>query len=100
MPNRSKQKGSRFEREIVHLAQEFMLEAKRVPLSGAAEGFKDDIIIDNMRYEAKSRASGFKQIYNWLEPCFGLFLRADYNEPLVVLRAKDFMEILQQNEKA
>lgn len=96
MPNPQKQKGSRFEREIVHLAQEFGLNASRVPLSGAATGFKDDVLIEGMRFECKSRADGFKQIYGWLGDCEGLFLRADRQEALVVIRAREYMELLQE----
>jgi len=95
MPNRSKEKGDRLERQIVNLAKDFGLQASRVPLSGAATGFKDDVIIENIRYECKSRAGGFKQIYKWLGDCAGLFIKDDRQDALVVIRAKDYMDLLQ-----
>jgi len=41
--------GMRFERKVVNLAKDAGLEAYRVPLSGAAEGFKGDVIIKKGR---------------------------------------------------
>ncbi len=45
MGKASRDKGGRFERELVNTARAHDLESYRVPLSGAAEGFKNDIII-------------------------------------------------------
>ena len=42
MPNKSKQKGDRCERQIVKLLRSHGLNAYRVPLSGSCVGFKDD----------------------------------------------------------
>ncbi len=68
MPNRSKEKGSRFERAIVVALNAHGLNAKRVPLSGAVQGFKGDIHFDCQGMpmpivaECKKRANGFKTI--------------------------------------
>ena len=52
----SRNKGNREERAIVNLHKQHGFEAKRVPLSGAAEGFKGDIILHGLVGEAKLRA--------------------------------------------
>lgn len=43
---KSKQKGDRFEREIVNILREQGIDAGRVPLSGAVEGFPGDVFFD------------------------------------------------------
>ena len=66
MGKASRDKGGRFERELVNTARAHSLDAFRVPLSGAADGFKNDVIIKSGRetweLEAKKRASGLKMI--------------------------------------
>ena len=70
MPDRSKQKGSRFERECVQLHKDLEIRAERVPLSGAVEGFKGDIkvYLDQTKFtgECKVGANRFAQIYNYI----------------------------------
>jgi hypothetical protein len=36
--------------------------------------------------EVKCRADGFKTIYAWLEGSYGLVLKRDRSDPLIVLR--------------
>lgn len=102
MPNRQKQKGSRFELAIVKMLSSIGLAANKVPLSGGAGGaFSDDITLkwfddDEARFEAKARANGFKELYKWLGECSGLFLKADRKPPLVVLRMEDFMDLMKR----
>lgn len=88
MTNRSKQKGSRIEREIVHLHTAIGIPAERIPLSGAAGGsFTGDVIIGDLRAEVKARANGdgFKTLEGWLGKNDLLFLRRDRQQPLVVM---------------
>ena len=63
MGKASRDKGGRFERELVNTARAHSLDAFRVPLSGAADGFKNDVIIklgrETWELEAKKRANGF-----------------------------------------
>ena len=70
MGKKSRDKGARFEREIVNAAKAHGIDAFRVPLSGSAAGFKDDIELrlgdETWRIEAKKRANGFKRVYEWL----------------------------------
>lgn len=98
MPNRNKEKGSRFEREIVDKARLRELEANRVPLSGSASGFKGDVHIKIGRetwiIEAKKRASGFKFLYQHLEGADVLVVAEDRNRALAVLDLEDFLDLL------
>lgn len=98
MPNRNKEKGSRFEREIVDKARLRELEANRVPLSGSASGFKGDVHIKKGRetwvIEAKKRASGFKFLYQHLEGADVLVVAEDRNRALAVLDLEDFLDLL------
>ena len=95
----SRQKGDRFEREIVALFQEHGLAAERVPLSGSAGGrFSADVSVPicgvDRKVEAKIRASGFGQIYAWLEGNYAVIARRDRAEPLITLRLADFATLV------
>jgi len=97
---RSRDKGRRNEQQIVNLLKDAGIEAERVPLSGACGGsFSGDIVIDGERYEAKIRATGFRQIYEYLGDHDGLFLRADRQELLIVLRAADWIELRRRHDE-
>ena len=97
MSNPQKEKGSRFEREIVELARLRDLEAHRVPLSGSAPGFKGDVHIkkgrENWVIEAKKRADGFKFLYQHLEGADILVVGADRKKPLAVVDLGDFLDM-------
>ena len=88
MGRRSKRKGYRGEREFADLVG-----GQRVPLSGAAEGFENDVILDGIRFEVKRRKDGFKTLYGWLKNTDALAIRADYKEWLVVLPVDLFLKI-------
>ena len=95
MGKMQRNKGNRVEREIVNYLKDNGIPAKRVPLSGAAEGFKGDIIIDgSLRAEVKARKDGFKQIYDWLEGNDYLFIKANRKKVLVVMPIEDFIKLL------
>ncbi len=109
MANRSKQKGDRFERAVVALFTAAGFRACRVPLSGAAGGeFSDDVEVswfngETGKFECKSRAHGFTQIYKWLGSATGLFVRADRKPAIVILRSSDFFDLMKRahaSEKA
>lgn len=72
----------------MHKFQDMGLLAKRVPLSGASEYAKGDIVI-NGKYvvEVKCRSSGFKQLYDWIEKDKAdiLAVKADYKPYLFLL---------------
>jgi len=98
MGKASRDKGGRFERELVNTAKSHGLEAYRVPLSGAVSGFKNDIIIKQGRttweIEAKKRASGFKFIYDNIAGADVLVIGVDRQKPLAVLDFEDFCDLM------
>jgi hypothetical protein len=95
---RSRNKGARTERSIVNALQASGIEAVRVPLSGAVGGrFAGDIVLPLMGrdlcVEVKARAAGFRELYSWLTNRDVLVVKADRQEPLVVLRLSLAAEI-------
>lgn len=104
MPNASRQKGDRFERDCIHQLQEVGIEAKRVPLSGAMQGFTGDLQIERLfttlEIECKTRARAWSDLFGWLKhdkhPPFALFIKADRTDTLVVLSLESFAALLKQ----
>ena len=106
MGKSQRDKGARFEREIVNSLKEAGFDAQRVPLSGAGhEGkvngeFAGDIVMpwfdaSREKFEAKKRGNGmgFALLYRWMGGHRGLFLGADRKPTLVVLRMEDFLRL-------
>ena len=94
MSKRSKAKGSHYEREFVAKIDELGLPAMRVPLSGAMEGYKDDVVIaDVVRAECKYRkeGAGFKRLHDWM-PAEGCLSFAG----LLVWHLPDYIEALRK----
>ncbi len=96
----SRSKGARTERTIVQALQANGIAAVRVPLSGAAAAggrFAGDIVLPLMGrdlcVEVKARAGGFRELYCWLNQRDVLIVKADRQEPLVVLRMSLAAEI-------
>jgi hypothetical protein len=95
---RSRSKGVRTERGIVTLLKASGLVAERVPLSGAVGGrFSGDIVLPligrNLCVEVKCRGQGFRELYSWLNGRDVLIVKADRQEPLVILRTSLAVEI-------
>lgn len=91
-------KGARTERGIVKVLQASGIATVRVPLSGAVGGrFAGDIVLPLMGrdlcVEVKARADGFRELYSWLNGRDMLIVKADRQEPLVVLRLSLAAEI-------
>jgi Holliday junction resolvase len=87
---RSRDKGARAERALVRFLQQRGFSSQRVPLSGAAGGrYVGDVSIPllgrDLCAEVKCRATGFAQLYAWLDDRDLLVVRADRREPLVVI---------------
>jgi len=87
---KSRDKGNRAERALVRYFQELGLGAERVPLSGSAGGsYLGDLTLPllgvDLVAEVKARASGFRELYRWLEGRDLLIVKADRREPLVVV---------------
>jgi len=107
MATSSKKKGNRLEYEIAKLYNRKLdPQAKRMPTSGAVEGFKSDILkrfYDGWKDECKSRKK--MAIYDFWEQtvrqCNGLekpvlHIKADYKEILTVIRATDYFELREE----
>lgn len=92
----AKRKGDRLERLVVDTFRKANFEAKKVPLSGAAPDYPGDVIVTlgDVEYtlECKSRAD-FKTLYGWLEPNNALVIKGDRQEPLLVIRLRDALEL-------
>jgi hypothetical protein len=98
MGKASRDKGARAEREAVRILQDAGLASERVPLSGSAGGrYCGDVSVPVLGIdrvlEVKCRASGWKQAYAFLGANYGLVIRADREEPLMVMRLKDFAKL-------
>ena len=105
MGRASREKGNRTERAMVRLLQERGFAAERVPLSGAARGrFGGDVSVPvlgiDRRVEVKCRASGFRELYKWLDGVDLLIVRADRRELLVVIPFNLAVEIAAAAERA
>ena len=102
MGKSQRDKGNRTERQLVNIFRAYGIDAKRVPLSGAASGFKGDIIaiIDGQdwRIESKVRSNGFKQIYGWLDGNDALVVKADRQQALMVMPLRKFCELVGESE--
>lgn len=89
MGAKSRRKGGRIEREIVHRHEELGITCRRRQAAGHARGHDDpDLLIgDALVAEVKARASGggFKTMERWLGDDDLLFLRRDNADPLVLM---------------
>ena len=95
---RSRDKGARAERSIANALRANGIAAVRVPLSGAVGGrFAGDIALPllgrDLCVEVKARADGFRELYSWLNQRDVLIVKADRQEPLVVVRLSLAAEI-------
>ena len=102
---RSRDKGARVERAIVHALKAGGFAAERVPLSGAAGGrYSGDIVLPllgrDLCLEAKARADGFRELYGWIADRDVLIVKADRQEALVVVRMSLAAEVAQKAQLA
>ena len=92
MGKSQKNKGYRGEYKLVKLLRKAGIPAKRVPLSGATEFAKGDVVIANRyRAEVKLRKNGFKELYQWLDGNDFLFGKADRKPYLVIMTFDTFV---------
>ncbi len=94
MPNRSKQKGDRFENEIVHMAEALGLKAYRYFLSRSPTSDAYDVSIAGRQIQCKKEAAGFKRPRKWLQGVDAVIVGSDYEKPLVILRIEDWLKLL------
>src|SRR5207245_9919270 len=101
MPAKSRTKGRRAEQEIVNLAKAAGLEASREwanaqhpdPAMRAC-----DVLVAGKRAQVKVMASGYARLYAGLEGVELLFVRRGHSEWLIVLRAGDYLNLLQERK--
>ncbi len=96
---KSRNKGMRFEREVVALLQQYGRASERVPLSGMHGGkYSGDVscpvLGSDWVLECKCRADGFAQIYKYLGLNDALVIKSDRRRPLVVLDLRRALSIL------
>ena len=75
------------------------IECYRVPLSGATDVMKGDLILnktggEKWHIEVKCRASGFKEIYKWIDGHDALIIKTDNNKALMVMDYDDALELI------
>jgi hypothetical protein len=99
-----RRKGDKLERALVRALQDHGFASERVPLSGSAGGsYTGDLTVPllgrDLRVEAKARGRGFNQFYEWLNGVDLLIVRADRQEPLVVVPFRLAIEIAKAAER-
>jgi hypothetical protein len=91
---RSRDKGARAERAIVRLLQGQGIRARKVSaMYKRGEDLRVIVGDIDRSVEVKCRAAGFRQLYDWLKQRDLLIVKADRQEPLVVLRMSLAAEI-------
>jgi hypothetical protein len=95
MGKSQRDKGMRGEREFAKL-----IGGLRVPLSGAQEGYSNDVIGLGLEWEVKRRKSGFKTLYEWVEDTRenpgAVALRVDNKQWLVCMTLDKFKELMEK----
>lgn len=99
-----RQKGDRFEREVVHQAQDAGWIARRMPLSGAVDGFGNDVIIGEQSFECKVKRGGWKSVEAILEGAEqkggkGAIFKRDRGEPYLIIRLDSFLRCYEEREE-
>lgn len=95
----SKQKGNRFERKVVKIAKEMGLEAERAwGSNGRALGLTEevDVLIGGLPFQCKTR----HKIADYILPepsVYGQIIKEDRGEIFVVLRYKDFLNLIKEH---
>tara|TARA_A100000172_G_scaffold66008_1_gene45540 strand:- start:346 stop:630 length:285 start_codon:yes stop_codon:yes gene_type:complete len=92
MAKKSRDKGSRIERELYHKLKDRGFDTARVDAKNNQLGIDDshDLVVEGKTVEVKARAAGFKQLYHWLDPVDVLVVKADRQSFLVVQRLEDW----------
>ena len=97
MPSPSKQKGNRFEREVVNKAVQSGLTAKRAwGSNGAALGMHEEVdLVIGKNPEIKIQAKCRKKLATFLQPTEhvdAVVCKQDRGETLIILRFEDWLE--------
>jgi hypothetical protein len=93
---RSRDKGNRIERMIARMLTANGFAARKVSgMYRPGEDIRVRLLGVDRAVEVKCRGAGFRQLYDWLRDRDVLVVKADPQEPLVVLR----MSLATQNAK-
>jgi hypothetical protein len=91
---RSRDKGARTERALTRLLLGYGVPARKVSaMYKRGEDLRVMVGAIERSVEVKSRAAGFRQLYDWLKQRDLLIVKADRQEPLVVVRLSLAAEI-------
>ena len=106
MPSRSKQKGNRFEREVVNRAKELNIGAERAYASnGLSLGHTEevDVVLDGVDKEWRVQCKVRKNIAQWLKPNIGnvdvQVVKEDRGTIYAILPFDDFLELIEDPDK-
>ena len=103
MGKMQRDKGNRVERELNKYFQDNGFFSKKVPLSGAMQGFPGDINVYasdlHLVCEVKSRAKSlWKTLVNWLSGSDILILKANRQDPYVFMPMRVFIDLVKSNQ--
>jgi Holliday junction resolvase len=101
MSRRSRDKGARREREVLHLAQDAGFAATKH--SGVYKSGHDvswPLGGREWRIEVKARASGCRMLYRWLENRDAVLIKGDYERWLLVVPLLDAIPAIKAAEQA
>jgi hypothetical protein len=95
----AKAKGYRTEHEMRKRHIIAGIPCKRVPLSGAVEGYKDDLILDvfdglSVEVKARKTGKGFRQLETWQGEADVLIVKRDRQDPMVVVDWGVWLQLL------
>src|SRR5690554_5119255 len=94
MGRSQRRKGVEAEREFARL-----IGGRRVPLSGAQEGWRGDVVGMGLTWECKRRADGWRELYRWLEQVDAVAIRSDRRPWLVVIPLETFQRMVQEGDE-
>ncbi len=93
----SRRKGVRAEQTVVNILKAAGLDARRVPLSGAAEGYPGDVKVmkggEELTLEVKIGSSVPLTPYRWLGDNHAVVMRRDGCQWLVVMPLASWVEV-------
>ena len=95
MGRSQRRKGLDAEREFARL-----IGGRRVPLSGAQEGYRGDVVGMGLTWQVKRKADDWRTLYAELEDHDALAVRADRRGWLVILPLETFQRMVQGGDTA
>ncbi len=106
MPSRSKQKGNRFEREVVNIAKERQIGAERAYASnGLSLGHTEEVdaVLDGKDKEWRVQCKVRKNIAKWIKPNTEnvdvQVVKEDRGTIYAILPFEDFLELIEDPDK-